>query len=115
MDQTWFKVRILLPFENDLISKWREAVMDILEHNTVSGNPRVALMHDNHLLIDFTKGWQLEKHQMTSACHLMVPSWSTNRPTFDGSRARISLQHFYQNISHFKYNTARMAVFTQTI
>lgn len=56
MDQTWFKVRILLPFENDLISKWREAVMDILEHNTVSGNPKVALMHDSHLLTDFYKG-----------------------------------------------------------
>lgn len=58
VDQTWFKVRILLPFENDLISKWREAVMDILEHNTVSGNPKVALMHDNRFLTDFTKGWQ---------------------------------------------------------
>lgn len=47
-DQTWFKVRILSPFENDLISKLREAMMDTVEYNTVSRNPRVTRISDSH-------------------------------------------------------------------
>lgn len=50
MDQTWFKVRIVLPYENDLISKLRETLMDTLEHNAVAGHPNVSVMHDNNLI-----------------------------------------------------------------
>lgn len=50
VDQTWFKVRIMLPYENDLISKLRETLMDTLEHNTVAGHPNVSVMHDNNLI-----------------------------------------------------------------
>lgn len=51
MDQTWFKVRIMLPYENDLISKLRETLMDTLEHNTVAaGHPSVSVMPDNNLI-----------------------------------------------------------------
>lgn len=50
MDQTWFKVRIMLPYENDLISKLRETLMDTLEHNTVAGHPNISVMHDSNLI-----------------------------------------------------------------
>lgn len=50
MDQTWFKVRIMLPYEHDLISKLRETVMDTLEHNTAAVHPGVSLMHDSNLI-----------------------------------------------------------------
>lgn len=59
MDQIWFKVRIMLPYENDLISKLRETLMDTLEHNTAAGHPNISVMHDNNLttLSDFTQAW----------------------------------------------------------
>lgn len=62
MDQTWFKVRIMLPYENDLISKLRETLMDTLEYNTVAGHLDVSSMHDNNLItltdmiLDLAKG-----------------------------------------------------------
>lgn len=49
MDQTWFKVRIMLPYENDLISKLRETLMDTLEHNAAAGHPSIFVMRGNNL------------------------------------------------------------------
>lgn len=78
MDQTWFKVRIMLPYENDLISKLRETVMDTLEHNTVAEHPNVSLMHDNNLITLSDMILQRlgeESCHMTSACDSMTPFW----------------------------------------
>lgn len=80
MDQTWFKVRIMLPYENDLISKLRETLMDTLEHNTVAaGHPSLSVMPDNNLITlgdtIFTKSWQRgTPHDVSRVCFLVPVS-----------------------------------------
>lgn len=68
MDQTWFKVRIMLPYENDLISKLRETLMDTLEHNIVAGHPNVSVMHDNNLI---TLNDMILQRLGKEGCHMM--------------------------------------------
>lgn len=78
MDQTWFKVRIMLPYENDLISKLRETLMDTLEHNTVAGHPNVSVMHDNNLITlsdMILQSLGKEGCHMMSAYDSMAPFW----------------------------------------
>lgn len=68
----------MLPYENDLISKLRETLMDTLEHNTVAGHPNIPVMHDNNLITvsdmilqSLGKG---ERHMM-SAYDSMAAFW----------------------------------------
>lgn len=103
VDQTWFKVRIMLPHENDLISKLRESVMDTLKHNTVAGHPNISLTHDNNLIntewYDFAKTWQRGMpHDVSVWLHgsLLVPV-SPLIIWYWWIQARISLQ----NSEHF--------------
>lgn len=75
-DPTWFKVRIKLPYENDLISKLRETKMDTLEHITVTGHPSVSLTHDNHLI---TLSDMILQRLGNEGCH-MLSAWDSMAP-----------------------------------
>lgn len=66
----------MLPYENDLISKLRETLMDTLEHNTVGGHPNISVMHDNNLttLSDLAKTWHKGRRHI-STYDSIAPFW----------------------------------------
>lgn len=114
--QTWFKVRIMLPYENDLISKSRKTVMDTLKHKW-QGTQQL-LRSDNNLIntewYDFGKTWQRGMPHDVSVW-LQAPLGACESANHDIDGSKQGLHCRILNTFYCMYDAAQMAVFSQTI